>query len=68
MFAALHRKGVMIEDIRYTSASGIAIVSLVAPPQSAHKLVSTLAREPTIGRVEILSVDGLSAPIDSESE
>ena len=57
MFAALHRKGATIENIRYTAASGIAIVGLVVPAQNAHKLVATLAREPTIGRVEILSVD-----------
>ena len=68
MFAALHRSGATINKILYTAPSGMVILGLVAPMHNAHKLVARLAREPTIGHVEILSIDSVVAANEQTSD
>lgn len=57
LLATLHRKRASIEKINYSASSGIASVALLAPGRNADNIVATLAREITLGHVEVVSID-----------
>ena len=61
LLATLHRKRASIEKITYSARSRIASIVLLAPAKNADNIVSTLARDVTVGHVEVVSIDSVWA-------